>query len=134
MWLVGFIYVAGAVLFLQRRSQNNEIITFILLETYEIFQLILNHILLIKFLQKLFKIFFMNLWAAWTSRAWWRWIWSYHIITEIIACILCMHLGACRFFTHPIALMNLKSILSKCIQLHFIFLAHTRMGSYWELL
>ena len=30
-------------------------------------------------------------------------------ITETIACILCMHqLGACRFFTHPTALMHLK--------------------------
>ena len=54
--------------------------------------------------------------------------------TERIVCILCMHLGSCRFFTHPTALMHLKSILSKCIQLHFIFLAHTRMGSHWELL
>ena len=52
------------------------------------------------------------------------------LFTERIACILCMHLGACRFFTHPTALMHLKSILSKCIQLHFIFLAHTRMGSH----
>ena len=54
--------------------------------------------------------------------------------TEIIARILCMHLGACRFFPHPTALMHLKSILSKCIQLHFIFLAHTRMGSHLKLL
>ena len=51
-----------------------------------------------------------------------------HYYTERIACILCMHLGACRFFTHPIALMHLKSILSKCLKLHFIFFAHTRMG------
>ena len=29
-------------------------------------------------------------------------------ITERIACILCMHLGACRIFTHPTALMHLK--------------------------
>ena len=36
-------------------------------------------------------------------------------ITERIACILCMHLGVCRFFTHPTALMHLKSILRKCI-------------------
>ena len=57
------------------------------------------------------------------------------IYTERIACILCMHLGACRFFTHPTALMHLKKlILRKCIQLHFIFLAPTRMGSHWELL
>ena len=28
--------------------------------------------------------------------------------TERIACILCMHLGACRFFMHPTALMHLK--------------------------
>ena len=51
------------------------------------------------------------------------------INTKRIACILCMHLGACRFFMHPTALMHLKSILCKCIQLHFIFVAHTRMGS-----
>ena len=57
-----------------------------------------------------------------------------YCITERIASILCMHLGACHFFTHPTALMHLKSILSKCIQLHFIFLAHTRIGSHWELL
>ena len=55
--------------------------------------------------------------------------------TERIACILCMHLGACRFFTHPTALMHLKKwILIKCILLHFIFLAHKRMGSRWEIL
>ena len=61
----------------------------------------------------------------------------YHknLFTERITCILCMHLGACRFFTHPTALMHLKKwILRKCIQLHFIFLAHTRIGSHWELL
>ena len=28
--------------------------------------------------------------------------------TERIACILCMHLGACRFFTHPTALVHIK--------------------------
>ena len=28
--------------------------------------------------------------------------------TERIACILRMHLGACRFFTHPTALMHLQ--------------------------
>ena len=28
--------------------------------------------------------------------------------TERIACILSMHLGECRFFTHPTALMYLK--------------------------
>ena len=33
---------------------------------------------------------------------------SVGIGTERIACILCMHLGACRFFTHPTALMHLK--------------------------
>ena len=39
------------------------------------------------------------------------------------------------FFTHPTALMHLKKrILRKCIQLHYIFLAPTRMGSHWELL
>ena len=58
-------------------------------------------------------------------------LWLY---TVRITCILCLHLGACRFFTHPTALMHLQSILSKCIQLHFIFLAHTRMGSHSELL
>ena len=56
------------------------------------------------------------------------------LFTERIACILYMHLGACRFFTHPTALMHLKSIFSNCIQLHFIFLAHTRMGSLLLLL
>ena len=49
-----------------------------------------------------------------------------------------MHPTAYRtlsFFTHPTALMHLKKwILRKCIQLHFIFLAPTRMGSHWELL
>ena len=46
------------------------------------------------------------------------------IYTERIACILCMHLGACRFFMHTTALMHLKKwILRKCIQLHFIFFA-----------
>ena len=30
-----------------------------------------------------------------------------HVLTERIACILCMHLGACRF-THLTALMHLK--------------------------
>ena len=55
--------------------------------------------------------------------------------TERIACILCMHLGACRFFTHLTVLMHPKKwILWNCIQLHFIFLAPTRMGSHWELL
>ena len=29
-------------------------------------------------------------------------------ITERIACILCMHLGEGRFFTHPTALMHLR--------------------------
>ena len=39
------------------------------------------------------------------------------------------------FFTHPTTLMHLKKwILRKCIQLHFIFLAPTRMLSHWELL
>ena len=55
--------------------------------------------------------------------------------TERIACILRLHLGACRSFTHPTALMHLKKwILGKCIQPHFIFLAPTWMGSHWELL
>ena len=46
------------------------------------------------------------------------------LYTERIACILCMHLGACRFFMHPTALMHIKKrILRKCTQLHFIFLA-----------
>ena len=51
--------------------------------------------------------------------------------TERFACILCMHLGACGFFTHPTALMHLKKwIFRKFIQLHFSFLAPTRMGSH----
>ena len=29
--------------------------------------------------------------------------------TERIACILCMHLGACRCFTHPTGLITSKS-------------------------
>ena len=53
-----------------------------------------------------------------------------YLCTERIACSLCMHLGACRFVTHPAALMHLKSILSECIHLHFNFLAHYRMGSH----
>ena len=53
------------------------------------------------------------------------------ISTERIAFILCMQLGACCFFKHPTALMRLKKlILRKCIQVHFIFLAPTRMGSH----
>ena len=32
---------------------------------------------------------------------------------ERIVCILCIHLGVCRFFPHPTALMHLKSILIK---------------------
>ena len=31
-----------------------------------------------------------------------------HTSTERIACILCWHLGACRCFTHPTAVMHLK--------------------------
>ena len=31
-----------------------------------------------------------------------------NLYTERIACILCMHLGACRFSTYPTALMHLK--------------------------
>ena len=39
------------------------------------------------------------------------------------------------FFTHPTALMHFKKwMLRKCIELHFIFLAPTRMRSHWELL
>ena len=30
--------------------------------------------------------------------------------TERIACILCMRLNACRYFTHPTALMHLKKV------------------------
>ena len=53
-----------------------------------------------------------------------------HRYTERIAWILCMQQVACRFFQHPTALIHLKKlILSKCIQLNFIFLAHTPMGS-----
>ena len=52
----------------------------------------------------------------------------FNSFTERIACILCMHLGVCRFFTHPTALIHLKKwILRKCIQPHFIFLAPSRM-------
>ena len=55
--------------------------------------------------------------------------------TERITCILCMHLGACRFFTHPTALMHLKNILSNISKTpEFYFFAHTRIGSHWELL
>ena len=42
-------------------------------------------------------------------------------ITEKIACILCMHLGACRFFMHPIALMHLKKNLKQMHPAAFYF-------------
>ena len=54
-----------------------------------------------------------------------------HDFTERIACILCMHLASWPFFRHITALMHLKNwILRECIELHFIFLAQTRMGSH----
>ena len=47
-------------------------------------------------------------------------------VTERIRCILCMHLAACRFFTHLTALMHLQSSFpnaSSCI----LFFLHTRL-------
>ena len=37
--------------------------------------------------------------------------WSMWLHTERIACNLCMHLGARRFFMHPTALMHFKKNL-----------------------
>ena len=44
-----------------------------------------------------------------------------------------MHLAACCFFTLLTALMHLYDAFPKCIQLHGIFLVHTRKRYHWEL-
>ena len=65
----------------------------------------------------------------------------YVSITERIVCNLCICVCTYRcvsFFYTPNCInapqKSKKWILIKCIQLHFIFLAHTRMGSHRELL
>ena len=50
--------------------------------------------------------YFVNYWLDWLSIGFSKMIiiiQLFNLITERIACILCIHLGACRFFTHPTA-------------------------------
>ena len=41
--------------------------------------------------------------------------------TERIACILCMHLAACRFLTHLTALMHLQNSIKQILPAAFYF-------------